>query len=167
MKKTILFSVAALIAAVSCNEPIQVSDNSFEFEAKHLLSGEDNLITFSLEKGCPEKEYTLTYLIDSDPSLVLAEDGGAPFESGSALDFSKGPVTYRLPVLKAGEHLASFRLATELYSRESEMAFTVTYEPFSLHAEVSTDQSAGTSTMLLTLAQGVADRDYDGTVSIV
>ena len=166
MKKTILFSVAALIAAVSCNEPIQVSDNSFEFEAKHLLSGEDNLITFSLEKGCPEKEYTLTYLIDSDPSLVLAEDGGAPFESGSALDFSKGPVTYRLPVLKAGEHLASFRLATELYSRESEMAFTVTYEPFSLHAEVSTDQSAGTSTMLLTLAQGVADRDYDGTVSI-
>ena len=166
MKKTILFSVAALIVAVSCNEPIQVSDNSFEFEAKHLLSGEDNLITFSLEKGCPEKEYTLTYLIDSDPSLVLAEDGGAPFESGSALDFSKGPVTYRLPVLKAGEHLASFRLATELYSRESEMAFTVTYEPFSLHAEVSTDQSAGTSTMLLTLAQGVADRDYDGTVSI-
>ena len=166
MKKTILFSVAALIAAVSCNEPIQVSDNSFEFEAKHLLSGEDNLITFSLEKGCPEKEYTLTYLIDSDPSLLLAEDGGAPFESGSALDFSKGPVTYRLPVLKAGEHLASFRLATELYSRESEMAFTVTYEPFSLHAEVSTDQSAGTSTMLLTLAQGVADRDYDGTVSI-
>ena len=112
MKKTILFSVAALIVAVSCNEPIHVSDDSFEFEAKHLLSGEDNLITFSLEKGCPEKEYTLTYLIDSDPSLVLAEDGGAPFESGSALDFSKGPVTYRLPVLKAGEHLASFRLAT-------------------------------------------------------
>ena len=166
MKKTILFSVAALIAAVSCNEPIQVSDNSFEFEAKHLLSGEDNLITFSLEKGCPEKEYTLTYLIDSDPSLLLSDDGSIPFESGSPIDFSKGPVTYRLPVLKAGEHLASFRLATELYSRESEMAFTVTYEPFSLHAEVSTDQSAGTSTMLLTLAQGVADRDYDGTVSI-
>ena len=170
MKKTILFSVAALIAAlivaVSCNEPIQVSDNSFEFEAKHLLSGEDNLITFSLEKGCLEKEYTLTYLIDSDPSLILSDDGSIPFESGSPIDFSKGPVTYRLPVLMAGEHLASFRLATELYSRESEIAFTVTYEPFSLHAEVSTDQSAGTSTMLLTLAQGVADRDYEGTVSI-
>lgn len=155
-----------LLAAVSCTEPITVSDNSFAFKAEHLLSGEENLVTFSLEKGCPEKEYALTYLIDSDASLMMTDDGGKPFESGSAMDFSGGPVTLRLPVLKAGDHKASLRLATELYSQESVMAFTVTYEPFSLHAEVSTGQSAGTSTLFLTLAEGVADRDYEGTVSL-
>ncbi len=166
MKKTILSAIVPLVAAVACNDPIQVSDNSFEFKAKHFLSGEDNLMTLSLEKGCPEKEYTLTYLIDSDPSLVLTVDGGQTISSGSSIDFSGGPVTFRLPVLKAGEHRASLRLDTGLFSRESEMSFTVTYEPFTLHAEVSTDSQKGTSTLFLTLAEGIADRNYEGTVSL-
>ena len=119
MKKTILSAIVPLVAAVACNDPIQVSDNSFEFKAEHILSGEDNLITLSLEKGCPEKEYTLTYLIDSDPSLVLSVDGGQTISSGSSIDFSGVPVTFRLPVLKAGEHRASLRLDTGLFSRES------------------------------------------------
>ena len=166
MKKTILSAIVPLVAAVACNDPIQVSDNSFEFKAEHLLSGEDNLMTLSLEKGCPEKEYTLTYLIDSDPSLVLSVDGGQTISSGSSIDFSGGPVTFLLPVLKAGEHRASLRLDTGLFSRESEMYFTVTYEPFTLHAEVSTDSQKGTSTLFLTLAEGIAYRDYEGTVTL-
>ena len=164
---SILAPCLLCMAALSCDPaPIAVEDNSFTFSSRHYLSGEENLISLSLEKGCPQCDYTLDYVIDSDPSLLLSRQGGAELPSGSAVSFKDGPVTLLLPALAEGEHKASFILSTEDYSIGGDLAFTVTFEPFSLHAEVSTDQSAGTSTMLLTLAQGVADRDYDGTVSI-
>lgn len=164
---SILAPCLLCMAALSCDPaPIAVKDNSFTFSSRHYLSGEENLISLTLEKGCPQCDYTLDYVIDGDPSLMLSRQGGAELPSGSAVSFRDGPVSLLLPALAEGEHKASLTLSTEDYSIGGDLAFTVTFEPFSLHAEVSTDQSAGTSTMLLTLAQGVADRDYDGTVSI-
>lgn len=164
---SILAPCLLCMAALSCDPaPIAVEDNSFTFSSRHYLSGEENLVSLTLEKGCPQCDYTLDYVIDGDPSLMLSRQGGAELPSGSAVSFRDGPVSLLLPALAEGEHKASLTLSTEDYSIGGDLAFTVTFEPFSLHAEVSTDQSAGTSTMLLTLAQGVADRDYDGTVSI-
>ena len=164
---SILAPCLLCMAALSCDPaPIAVEDNSFTFSSRHYLSGEENLISLSLEKGCPQCDYTLDYVIDSDPSLLLSRQGGAELPSGSAVSFKDGPVTLRLPALAEGEHKASFTLSTEDYSIGGELAFTVTFEPFALHAEVSAEQSAGTSTLLLSLKEGVMDRDYSGTVSI-
>ena len=127
---------------------------------------DDNYISLILEDGCPLQKYGVAYVIDSDPSLVLTDDSGSQVKTGSSHDFSKGPKSWRLPILRIGEHEVDFTITGENFSQVLKIPFSVTSEPFSLHAEVSTDQSAGTSTLLLTLAQGVADRDYDGKVSI-
>ena len=157
---------ALLLVFTSCNGVIAVTDYSFKFSGRHYASVDDNYISLTLEDGCPLQKYGVAYVIDSDPSLVLTDDSGSQVKSGSSHDFSKGPKAWRLPILRIGEHEVDFTITGENFSQVLKVPFSVTSEPFSLHAEVSTDQSAGTSTMLLTLAQGVADRDYDGTVSI-
>ena len=155
-----------LLPFTSCNGVIAVTDYSFEFSGRHYASVDDNYISLTLEEGCPLQKYGVAYVIDSDPSLVLTDDSGSQVKTGSSHDFSKGPKAWRLPPLRIGEHEVDFTITGENFSQVLKVPFSVTSEPFSLHAEVSTDQSAGTSTLLLTLAQGVADRDYDGTVSI-
>ena len=155
-----------LLPFTSCNGVIAVTDYSFEFSGRHYASVDDNYISLTLEEGCPLQKYGVAYVIDSDPSLVLTDDSGSQVKSGSSHDFSKGPKAWRLPILRIGEHEVDFTITGENFSQVLKVPFSVTSEPFSLHAEVSTDQSAGTSTLLLTLAQGVADRDYDGKVSI-
>ena len=155
-----------LLPFTSCNGVIAVTDYSFEFSGRHYASVDDNYISLTLEEGCPLQKYGVAYVIDSDPSLVLTDDSGSQVKTGSSHDFSKGPKSWRLPPLRIGEHEVDFTITGENFSQVLKVPFSVTSEPFSLHAEVSTDQSAGTSTLLLTLAQGVADRDYDGTVSI-
>ena len=157
---------ALLLVFTSCNGVIAVTDYSFKFSGRHYASVDDNYISLTLEDGCPLQKYGVAYVIDSDPSLVLTDDSGSQVMSGSSHDFSKGPKAWRLPILRIGEHEVDFTITGENFSQVLKVPFSVTSEPFSLHAEVSTDQSAGTSTLLLTLAQGVADRDYDGTVSI-
>ena len=155
-----------LLPFTSCNGVIAVTDYSFEFSGRHYASVDDNYISLTLEEGCPLQKYGVAYVIDSDPSLVLTDDSGSQVKTGSSHDFSKGPKSWRLPPLRIGEHEVDFTITGENFSQVLKVPFSVTSEPFSLHAEVSTDQSAGTSTLLLTLAQGVADRDYDGKVSI-
>lgn len=155
-----------LLPFTSCNGVIAVTDYSFEFSGRHYASVDDNYISLTLEEGCPLQKYGVAYVIDSDPSLVLTDDSGSQVKTGSSHDFSKGPKAWRLPPLRIGEHEVDFTITGENFSQVLKVPFSVTSEPFSLHAEVSTDQSAGTSTLLLTLAQGVADRDYDGKVSI-
>ena len=155
-----------LLPFTSCNGVIAVTDYSFEFSGRHYASVDDNYISLTLEDGCPLQKYGVAYVIDSDPSLVLTDDSGSQVKTGSSHDFSKGPKAWRLPPLRIGEHEVDFTITGENFSQVLKVPFSVTSEPFSLHAEVSTDQSAGTSTLLLTLAQGVADRDYDGKVSI-
>ena len=155
-----------LLPFTSCNGVIAVTDYSFEFSGRHYASVDDNYISLTLEDGCPLQKYGVAYVIDSDPSLVLTDDSGSQVKTGSSHDFSKGPKSWRLPPLRIGEHEVDFTITGENFSQVLKVPFSVTSEPFSLHAEVSTDQSAGTSTLLLTLAQGVADRDYDGKVSI-
>ena len=155
-----------LLPFTSCNGVIAVTDYSFEFSGRHYASVDDNYISLILEDGCPLQKYGVAYVIDSDPSLVLTDDSGSQVKTGSSHDFSKGPKSWRLPILRIGEHEVDFTITGENFSQVLKIPFSVTSEPFSLHAEVSTDQSAGTSTLLLTLAQGVADRDYDGKVSI-
>ena len=155
-----------LLPFTSCNGVIAVTDYSFEFSGRHYASVDDNYISLTLEDGCPLQKYGVAYVIDSDPSLVLTDDSGSQVETGSSHDFSKGPKAWRLPPLRIGEHEVDFTITGENFSQVLKVPFSVTSEPFSLHAEVSTDQSTGTSTLLLTLAQGVADRDYDGKVSI-
>ena len=157
---------ALLLVFTSCNGVIAVTDYSFEFSGRHYASVDDNYISLTLEEGCPLQKYGVAYVIDSDPSLVLTDDSGSQVKTGSSHDFSKGPKSWRLPILRIGEHEVDFTITGENFSQVLKIPFSVTSEPFSLHAEVSTDQSAGTSTLLLTLAQGVADRDYDGKVSI-
>ena len=157
---------ALLLVFTSCNGVIAVTDYSFEFSGRHYASVDDNYISLILEDGCPLQKYGVAYVIDSDPSLVLTDDSGSQVKTGSSHDFSKGPKSWRLPILRIGEHEVDFTITGENFSQVLKIPFSVTSEPFSLHAEVSTDQSAGTSTLLLTLAQGVADRDYDGKVSI-
>ena len=157
---------ALLLVFTSCNGVIAVTDYSFKFSGRHYASVDDNYISLTLEDGCPLQKYGVAYVIDSDPSLVLTDDSGSQVMSGSSHDFSKGPKAWRLPILRIGEHEVDFTITGENFSQVLKVPFSVTSEPFSLHAEVSTDQSAGTSTLLLTLAQGVADRDYDGKVSI-
>lgn len=157
---------ALLLVFTSCNGVIAVTDYSFEFSGRHYASVDDNYISLTLEDGCPLQKYGVAYVIDSDPSLVLTDDSGSQVKSGSSHDFSKGPKAWRLPIMRIGEHEVDFTITGENFSQVLKVPFSVTSEPFSLHAEVSTDQSAGTSTLLLTLAQGVADRDYDGKVSI-
>ena len=155
-----------LLPFTSCNGVIAVTDYSFEFSGRHYASVDDNYISLTLEDGCPLQKYGVAYVIDSDPSLVLTDDSGSQVKTGSSHDFSKGPKAWKLPILRIGEHEVDFTITGENFSQVLKVPFSVTSEPFSLHAEVSTDQSAGTSTLLLTLAQGVADRDYDGKVSI-
>ena len=157
---------ALLLVFTSCNGVIAVTDYSFKFSGRHYASVDDNYISLTLEEGCPLQKYGVAYVIDSDPSLVLTDDSGSQVKTGSSHDFSKGPKSWRLPPLRIGEHEVDFTITGENFSQVLKVPFSVTSEPFSLHAEVSTDQSAGTSTLLLTLAQGVADRDYDGKVSI-
>ena len=157
---------ALLLVFTSCNGVIAVTDYSFKFSGRHYASVDDNYISLTLEDGCPLQKYGVAYVIDSDPSLVLTDDSGSQVKTGSSHDFSKGPKAWKLPILRIGEHEVDFTITGENFSQVLKVPFSVTSEPFSLHAEVSTDQSAGTSTLLLTLAQGVADRDYDGKVSI-
>ena len=157
---------ALLLVFTSCNGVIAVTDYSFKFSGRHYASVDDNYISLTLEDGCPLQKYGVAYVIDSDPSLVLTDDSGSQVKTGSSHDFSKGPKSWRLPPLRIGEHEVDFTITGENFSQVLKVPFSDTSEPFSLHAEVSTDQSAGTSTLLLTLAQGVADRDYDGKVSI-
>lgn len=89
---SILAPCLLCMAALSCDPaPIAVEDNSFTFSSRHYLSGEENLLSLSLEKGCPQCDYTLEYVIDSDPSLLLSRQGGAELPSGSAVSFKDGP----------------------------------------------------------------------------
>ena len=157
---------ALLLAFTSCNDVIAVTDYSFEFSGRHYASGDDNYISLTLEDGCPLQKYGVAYVIDSDPSLVLTDDSGAQVKTGSSHDFSKGPKAWRLPLLRIGEHEVVFTIAGENFSQVLKVPFTVTTEPFSLHAEVKSDLSAGTSTLLLSLAEGIADKDYTGFVYV-
>lgn len=157
---------ALLLAFTSCNDVIAVTDYSFEFSGRHYASGDDNYISLTLEDGCPLQKYGVSYVIDSDPSLVLTDDSGSQVKTGSSHDFSKGPKAWRLPLLRIGEHEVDFTITGENFSQTMKVPFSVTSEPFSLHAEVKSDLSAGTSTLLLSLAEGIADKDYTGFVYV-
>ena len=170
MRTPLLYILAPCLlcaALLSCDPaPIAVEDNSFAFSVRHYLSGEENMVSITLDKGCPQCDYDMEYVIDSDPSLILSRQGGESVPSGSSVSFKSGPVSFLLPALAEGEHMAQFRLSSEDYSTQVDAIFTITLEPFSLHAEVATDQSASTSTLLLSLSEGVMDRDYEGTVTL-
>lgn len=166
MKKNLLFIGMMLLALTSCNEVVSVTDYSFEFSGRHYASGDDNYISLTLEDGCPNQKYGVTYVIDDDPMLVLSDDSGTEVKSGSSHDFGKGPKAWRLPLLRIGEHEVAFTITGENYLQTLKVPFTVNSEPFSLHAEVKSDLSAGTSTLLLSLAEGIADKEYSGYVYI-
>ena len=170
MRTPLLYILAPCLlcaALLSCDPaPIAVEDNSFAFSVRHYLSGEENMVSITLDKGCPQCDYDMEYVIDLDPSLILSRQGGESLPSGSSVSFKSGPVSFLLPALAEGEHMAQFRLSSEDYSTQVDAIFTITLEPFSLHAEVATDQSASTSTLLLSLSEGVMDRDYEGTVTL-
>ena len=157
---------ALLLVLSSCNDVMSVTDYSFEFSGRHYTSGDDNYISLTLEDGCPLQKYEVTYVIDDDPTLTLCDDKGTVVKSGSSHDFGKGPKAWRLPLLRIGEHMVSFGISGENYSQSLKVPFSITSEPFSLHAEVKSDLSAGTSTLLLSLAEGIADKDYTGFVYV-
>lgn len=150
----------------SCDEVISVKDYSFVFSGKHHASGNDHYITLTLEEGCPLQKYTISYAIDEDPSLILKDDFGAEIRQGSTHDFGSAPKSWRLPLLRIGEHKVVFSISGENYSQTLSVPFTVSSEPFALHAEVRSDLSAGTSTLLLSLAEGISDKDYSGFIYV-
>ena len=140
MKQFHLAILAALLLVfTSCNGVIAVTDYSFKFSGRHYASVDDNYISLTLEDGCPLQKYGVAYVIDSDPSLVLTDDSGSQVKTGSSHDFSKGPKAWRLPILRIGEHEVDFTITGENFSQVLKVPFSVTSEPFSLHAEVSTD----------------------------
>ena len=163
-----LLSLFGLImfTLTSCNEVVSVTDYSFVFSGRHHASGTDSFVTVSLDEGCTQQKYNVSYVIDDDPSLVLTDDSGNELRQGASHDFGKAPKSWRLPLLRIGEHLIVFDISGENYSQRLNVPFTVTSEPFSLHAEVSSDLSAGTSTLLLSLAEGIPDKEYSGVVYI-
>ena len=166
--KHIQFTIlgALLLLAASCNDVMPVTDYSFEFSGRHYASDYDNYIALTLEDGCPLQKYTVTYVIDSDPSLIFLDEHGNEIKSGASHDFGKGPKSWKLPLLRIGEHEAVFALSGENFSQTLKVPFSISSEPFSLHAEVKSDVSAGTSTLLLSLAEGITDKDYSGFVYV-
>lgn len=159
-------AMALLCTVVSCEDVMTVTDYSFVFSGRHYASGDDNYISLNLDDGCPLQKYAVTYVIDDDPTLVLSDDNGAQVKSGASHDFGKGPKAWRLPLLRIGEHDVVFTIAGENFSQVLKVPFSIASEPFSLHAEVKSDLSAGTSTLLLSLAEGIADKDYSGFVYV-
>lgn len=167
MKRIITAVIAAAAILCSC-EPnsISVIDNSFAFSAKSSANGTQNYVSLTLESGSKESRYEVSYLIDDDPSLTLTDDQSSEFKSGSHVDFRSGSIIWALPQLRKGEHSISFTIRTDEYEQKINHKFSITAEPFSLHAEVRSDLSAGTSTLLLSLAEGIADKDYTVTVLV-
>lgn len=167
MKKYFHILLAAVSLLCSCDPTnISVVDNSFNFVAKSSANGTQNYIHLTLESGCNEARYEVSYLIDDDPSMVLMDDKSGEFASGSTVDFKSRAVAWRLPVLRKGDHGITFTIRTDEYEQVLKYQFSISSEPFAIHAEVKSDLGAGTSTLLLSLAEGVADKEYKGHVFI-
>lgn len=167
MKRIITAIIATAAALCSC-EPSSISiiDHSFAFSAKTIANGTQNYVSLTLEFGSKDARYEVSYVIDDDPSQTLSDEHGNGFMSGSYIDIKAGSVIWKLPVLRKGEHSIVFTIRTDEYEQKISHKFSITAEPFSLHAEVRSDLSAGTSTLLLSLAEGIADKDYTGTVLV-
>lgn len=172
MRKTALISAAlsAALALPSCDkfggtEP--VTDRSFDFSAEYSRSVSGNTLTLTLDRGDREKEYTLTYLVDRDRSVVLTDAGGHEIFSGSTVDFTSGQVVCYLPqMLSAGEHRIALTLSTDSFRRETDYPFTVTHEPVIFYSEVKAEPSSPFSSLLLSIDEGPKDREYRGEVSV-
>lgn len=153
--------VAAVVVMTACDPTnLSIVDNSFAFSAKTSANGTQNYVSLTLESGCNQASYQVSYLIDDDPSLKLMDEHSSEFASGSSIEFKAGSNIWKLPVLRKGDHSISFTISTEEFQQTLKHPFRIESEPFSLHAEVKSDLSAGTSTLLLSLAEGIADKEY-------
>lgn len=167
MRRNLISIVTAVVLMTACDPTsISVVDNSFVFSARTSANGTQNYVSLTLESGCNQARYEVNYIIDDDPSLRLADDHSEEFVSGSGIEFRSGSNIWKLPVLRKGDHSIEFKIRTEDFEQTLRHSFSIDSEPFALHAEVRSDLSAGTSTLLLSLAEGIANKEYTGVVLV-
>lgn len=168
MKRTIAI-ISAALAAVCCGEPVlQVTDNSFEFASKveFVTEAMRARLTLTKLKGA-DTEYTITCSIDGDPTLLLEDASGNTLSSRFTADFSQGPaIVWTLPRLTSGTHSMEINIQSETISQNLYEEFSIVVDSFTVHAEVKAVAGDDRSSVLVSLTEGVRDRDYEGTVHV-
>lgn len=147
-----------MILLVSCNEPMEIKDWSFEISAQAVFNEQDmkSTLYLKLDKGCPEQAYKVTYTIDDDPSTSATEQ--IKFD-----DAFKASI--KLPDLEVGDHQISLQYVTENFQQQGHCDFKVTVGEFKIHAEANTG-STTSSALLVSLVQGRSTERYSVKVRI-
>lgn len=153
----------------SCSEPLSVQDNSFRIAARCEFSRDvmRERLFLTEEKAAPGKTYTVGYSLDGDPTLAITGDDGRQCPERFQTDFTDYRTkAWTLPHLGVGEHSISLDISCGDYSQHLEETFTIEEDSFGLHAEVRTDGGGACSVLLLSLTDGISDREYTGSVSV-
>lgn len=143
--------------------PFTVNDYSFEVKAD-IEYDSDNLshiLFLTLTKGSRDELYTVSYTVDGEHSVKLTDASGRELGASFSENFKDATVrSYDMSRAGKGKHTMKIIVSTKDYFQELEIPYDIKAIPFSIHAEMNTQESAGTK-MMLSLKEGDKSTTYD------
>lgn len=143
--------------------PFTVNDYSFEVKAD-IEYDSDNLshiLFLTLTKGSRDELYTVSYTVDGGHSVKLTDASGRELGASFSENFKDATVrSYDMSRAGKGKHTMKIIVSTKDHFQELEIPYEIQAIPFSIHAEMNTQESAGTK-MMLSLKEGDKSTTYD------
>ena len=143
--------------------PFTVNDYSFEIKADIEYDSDklSHSLFLTLMKGSREEIYTVSYTVDGGHSVKLTDASGRELGASFSENFKDATVrSYDMSRAGKGKHTMKIVVSTKDYFQELEIPYEIKAVPFSIHAEINTQESAGTKIML-SLKEGDKSTTYN------
>ena len=143
--------------------PFTVNDYSFEIKADIEYDSDklSHSLFLTLMKGSREEIYTVSYTVDGGHSVKLTDARGRELGASFSENFKDATVrSYDMSRAGKGKHTMKIVVSTKDYFQELEIPYEIKAVPFSIHAEMNTQESAGTKIML-SLKEGDKSTTYN------